>query len=81
MSNLTGDELDLLATAYTNGQYVTTLKQNEGAIHTYLYETPHGHVGVSVSLATKDGIGVSVSRWGREEHHELDRYVWVKADE
>jgi len=71
---------ELLMEAFTNGKFVQKIEEHEGATHTYIYETPRGHVGVSVGIATRDGPSVSVSEWEKQQHHELDRWVWVRSD-
>ena len=73
-------ELENIRRAIIDGSFETTLRENEGATVTYLYEVPSGHIGLSVGLMPGDGdIHLSVSEWEREPHHELDSWIWTRS--
>jgi len=80
-TEMTQDELTRLQEAFFDGRYVGSLEEHEGATHTFLYEVPHGHVGFTVGLASGgEDIHLSANDWVKEKHHELDEWVWHKAE-
>lgn len=82
-NSLTPDDHDKLKEAFLDGRFEGVLSEHEGCTQTLLFEVPSGHLGLSITAAAsaEGDIHLSVSEWEKEQHHELDEWVWVRGDD
>lgn len=81
-SNIDAEELEVLKEAMWAGNFEAAFPENEGATWTFIFEAPGGWLGFSLGTSAAEGdVHLSVSEWEREQHHELDRWVWVRVQD
>ena len=81
-SDITEDEIQQLRDAFWHGRYVTAVAENEGATWTLLFETPDGHIGVTIgSVPARGSVYIGIDEWEQVQHHETDSWVWVRKDD
>lgn len=81
-TTMTVDDREQLIDAFGDRLLVDVVVEHEGMTHTFIFERPHGHIGLSISLMVgkPKQIGVGLSEWVKDPHHETDDWVWHRIE-